>query len=64
MSAYDLFALHLIEREAAHIDLERRRRILEHLARETPSKTDASAPESRSALRAERLGRVRLLRRA
>ncbi|MHC2999468.1 hypothetical protein [Microbacterium sp. HJ5] len=57
MSAYDLFALHLSERETAHVDLERRRVILEHLAREKAATTDASpatAPRTR-------VGLIRLL---
>lgn len=43
MSAYDLFALHLMERETVHVDLERRRRVLEHLERRSAGRTDAAA---------------------
>jgi hypothetical protein len=43
MSAYDLFALHLSERETAHVDLERRRVVLERIAREKAAQADASA---------------------
>lgn len=43
MSAYDLFALHLSERETAHVDLERRRVVLERLAIQKASRPDASA---------------------
>lgn len=41
MSAYDLFAVHLMERETARIDLERRRMILDRRA--NALETDASA---------------------
>lgn len=44
MSAYDLFSLHLTERETAHVDLERRRRVLERLAAVKASQPDAPAP--------------------
>lgn len=44
MSAYDLFALHLSERETAHVDLERRRRNTERLAMEEAARRDAPAP--------------------
>lgn len=43
MSAYDLFALHLMERETMHVDLERRRQVRERLARERAKTMDAAA---------------------
>ncbi|MGN8551116.1 UNVERIFIED_CONTAM: hypothetical protein OHV15_00840 [Microbacterium sp. SLM126] len=44
MSAYDLFALHLTERETAHVDLERRRRVIERLAAVKASQSDTPEP--------------------
>lgn len=43
MSAYDLFALHLMERETMHVDLERRRQVIERLDREREKTADAAA---------------------
>ena len=59
MSAYDLFALHLTERETLRVDLEHRRRVLERLALEPKSTADA-APAAAPA-RSERGGARRRL---
>lgn len=44
MSAYDLFALHLTERETAQVDLERRRRVLERIAAVKALQPDPATP--------------------
>jgi hypothetical protein len=61
MSAYDLFALHLSERETAHVDLERRRIVLERLALEKASRADAAAPVAVGRSSPRRSGFLRLL---
>lgn len=61
MSAYDLFALHLSERETAHVDLERRRVVLERLAMEKSSRRDASATGAAPIGRRRPRGFLRLL---
>jgi hypothetical protein len=60
MSAYDLFALHLMERETMHVDLERRRRVLERLAHERRTETDAAPTASAPARSARGSGLSRL----
>ncbi len=59
MSAYDLFALHLMERETLHVDLEHRRRVLDRLAHERRT-TSAAAPAAPAAA-ARRAGGLRRL---
>ncbi|MCW3491886.1 hypothetical protein [Microbacterium sp. SSM24] len=61
MSAYDLFALHLMERETLHVDLERRRRVLEHVSRSRKAEPDAAPAASASATSQRGSVRRRLL---
>ncbi len=68
MSAYDLFALHLRERETMHVDLEHRRRVLERLAHEreagsdaAPGASGASGASAGSATGSRRVGGLRRL---
>lgn len=62
MSAYDLFAVHLMERETARIDLERRRMILDRRA--NALETDASALSATPTVRGRGAGLRRLLPRS